>query len=68
MTNSYDSQPAPRDLDQLQPPMRGSNRDSNRLACADHLRHSMECAQHEINYWQGVLHNLTLAVEELERR
>ena len=68
MTNSYDTHPQPQDLDQLQPPMRSSQRDTSRLACAAHLRHSIEFAQHEIAYWEGVVKQLTLAAEDMEQK
>ena len=73
VSNSYDSQShlqshTAQDLDQLQPPMRSSQRDTSRLACAAHLRHSIEFAQHEIAYWEGVVKQLTLAAEDMERK
>ena len=58
----------PRISTRLQPPMRGSQRDTSRLACAAHLRHSIEFAQHEIAYWEGVVKQLTLAAEDMERK
>lgn len=68
MTNSYDAHPQPHDLDQLQPPMHGSDHDNDRKAAIEGIRYSIAAAQRNAAFWADSADTLRRLMEKMEHQ